>query len=293
MQLVEVKPLCKSEDDVIERCGEADVLLVQWAPITRRVLEALPGVKCVIRYGIGVNNIDLDAAKELRVTVANVPSYCLEEVSNHALAMILSLGRRIPQDHHQIVQGGWGIGPFRPIPAFSDLTLGLVGYGAIGRRVAKKARVFGFRIIAFDPYVSTVTFEEQGVERVDRDTILRTADIVSLHCPLIPETQHMISRKTIPMMKRGVLLINTARGPLVSEKDLVEALENGQIGGAGLDVFEEEPLPAGSPLRAFPNVILTSHAASVSEKAVEMLQIRAAEGARDFLTGKRPESVLV
>lgn len=292
-QLHEAKPICKTEDDVINRCGEADALLVQWAPITRRVLQSLPQVKCVVRYGIGVNNIDLKAAKELGVTVANVPGYCLEEVSNHALAMILSLGRRIPQDHDQIVRGGWGIGPFRPIPAFSDLTLGLMGYGAIGRKVAAKAKAFGFRVMAFDPFAPDSAFNEGGVERVDRDAILRTADIISLHCPLFPETQHMISRKTIAMMKPGVLLINTARGPLVSERDLVEALKNGQIGGAGLDVFEEEPLPAGSPLRDFPNVILTSHAASVSERATKLLQIKAAEAARDFFQGKRPESNLM
>ncbi|MCL5671050.1 MAG: C-terminal binding protein [Acidobacteria bacterium] len=292
-QLHEAKPICKTEDDVIERCGKADALLVQWAPITRRVLQSLPQVKCVVRYGIGVNNIDLKAAKELGVTVANVPGYCLEEVSNHAVAMILSLGRRIPQDHDQIVRGGWGIGPFRPIPAFSDLTLGLMGYGAIGRKMAAKAKVFGFHVIAFDPFAPDSAFNEGGVDRVDRDAILRTADIISLHCPLLPETQHMISRKTIAMMKPGVLLINTARGPLVKEEDLVEALKSGQMGGAGLDVFEEEPLRAGSPLRDFPNVILTSHAASVSERAIELLQIKAAEAVRDFLQGKRPESGLV
>ncbi len=292
-QLVEAKPPCKTEDEVIERCGEGDALLVQWAPITQRVLQSLPRVKCVVRYGIGVDNIDLEAAKKLGVTVANVPTYCVEEVSNHALAMILALGRRIPQDHNQIVKGGWGVRQFRPIPAFSDLTLGLIGYGAIGQAVAKKAKVFGFRIVAFDPYTPDAAFTEQGVERAARDAILRMADIISLHCPLVPETRHLISRKTIAMMKRGVLLINTARGPLVSEEDLIEALKNGQIGGAGLDVFEKEPLPAESSLRDFPNVILTSHAASVSERATELLQIKAAEGARDFLQGKRPESVLV
>jgi D-3-phosphoglycerate dehydrogenase / 2-oxoglutarate reductase len=292
-QLLEAKPVCKTEDEVIERCGGARVLLVQWAPITRRVLQFLPHVKCVVRYGIGVNNIDLNAAKELGVAVANVATYCLEEVSNHALAMILSLGRRIPQDHHQIVHGGWGVRRFSPIPAFSDLTLGLVGFGAIGRRVAKKARAFGFRIIAFDPYAPDTAFDEHGVKRIELDTLLRTADIISLHCPLLPETRHMINRKSIAMMKRGALLINTARGPLVSEGDLVGALKSGQIGGAGLDVFEEEPLPAASPLRGFSNIILTSHAASVSDKATETLQIKAAEGARDFLQGKRPMTALL
>lgn len=292
-QLLECTPNCKTEDEVVAHCGEAEVLLVQWAPITRHVLRSLPRVKCVVRYGIGVNNIDLEAAKERRVTVANVPTYCLEEVSNHALAMILSLCRRIPQDHHQIVRGGWGVRRFRPIPAVSDLTLGLIGYGAIGRKMAEKGKVFGFRIIVFDPYAPDKAFPTQVPERVSWDTLLSRADIISLHCPLVPETQHMICRKAISMMKPGVLLINTARGPLVKEEDLIEALKNGKVGGAGLDVFEEEPLPAVSPLRDFSNVILTSHAASVSEKATSILQVKAAEAARDFLQGRQPESVLV
>ena len=126
---------------------------MQWAPITRRVLKSLPKLKGIVRYGVGVDNIDLDAARELRIGVANVPTYCLEEFSNHAMAMMLSLARRIPQDHSGIAHGGWGVGPFLPIPAFLDMTLGLVGFGAIARRVAKKAQAFGFRIMAADPYL--------------------------------------------------------------------------------------------------------------------------------------------
>jgi D-3-phosphoglycerate dehydrogenase len=292
-QLEEVKPDCKTEDDVIRKCGDADVLLVQWAPITRRVLEALPRARCVVRYGIGVDNIDLEAAKDLRVTVANVPDYCIEEVSDHALTMICSLCKRIPQDHDQIKKGGWGIGPFLPIPAFSDLTLGLVGFGAIARRVADKAKAFGFRIIACDPFVMESVFSDRGVDRVNKETLLSVADVISLHCPLVPETTHLINQETIAMMKQGALIINTARGPLVNETHLTAALANGRIRGAGLDVFEVEPLPADSPLRGFSNVILTSHAAAVSEKAVHMLEVKAATAARDFLAKGRLARALV
>ena len=292
-QLEEAKPLCKTADDVIARCGGADVLLVVWAPITREVLKALPRVKCIVRYGVGVDNFDLAAAKELGVTAVNVPDYCVEEVSNHTLAMILSLGRRIPQDHNQIRQGKWGINPFRPIPAFSDMALGLAGFGKVGRMVARKASVFGFRIIAFDPLAPDSIFVDSGVERVDLNTLFKTAGVISLHCPLVPETRHLINHETISMMKQGVILINTSRGAVVKETDLIEALKSGKVGGAGLDVFEKEPLAADSPLRTLPNVILTSHAASVSEKAVEILQTKAAEAARDFLQGKRPQSALV
>ena len=137
-----IQPICKTEDDIIRTCGDADALLVQWAPVTRRVLEALPKVRCIVRYGVGVNNFDLDAAKDLGVVAANVPDFCLDEVANHAMAMILSLVRRIPQDHHQILQGGWGVNPFRPIYAPTELTLGLVSFGKIARNLARKAAVF-------------------------------------------------------------------------------------------------------------------------------------------------------
>jgi D-3-phosphoglycerate dehydrogenase len=291
--LEEIKPNCKSEEEVIESCGRADVLLVQWAPITRRVLEALPRVRGVVRYGIGVDNIDVQAAKELGRMVSNVPNYCQEEVSDHALAMILSLARRIPHDHDQIKRGGWGVGPFLPIPAFSDLTLGLAGLGSIARKVSEKAKPFRFRQIAFDPFAPADVFANCGVERVNRETLLRSADIISLHCPLLPETRHMINADAIAQMKPGVILVNTARGPLVNEADLAASLKAGKIAGAGLDVFEKEPLAADSPLRALSNVILTSHAASVSTRAVELLQIQAAEAARDILLGKRPAGALV
>jgi D-3-phosphoglycerate dehydrogenase len=288
----EIQPICKTEDDVIQRCTGVDVLLVQWAPVTRRVLEALPEVKCVVRYGIGVDNIDVAAARELGRTVANVANYCFEEVSNHAVAMIISLGRRIPHDHYQIAHGGWGVKALLPIPAFSDLTLGLIGFGSIARRVAAKAKVFDFHLIASDPFVPESAFQENGVQRVDLDTLLKTADLITLHCPLLPDTRHLIRHDSIEKMRPRTILINTSRGPLIKEEDLIEALKSGKLAGAGLDVFEVEPLPAQSPLRALPNVLLTSHAASVSERARQKLQILAADAARDFLQGKRPAGTL-
>ena len=288
-----VQPICKTEEDIIRTCGDADALLVQWAPVTRRVLEALPRVRCIVRYGVGVNNFDLDAAKDLGVVAANVPDFCVEEVSNHAMAMILSLCRRIPQDHQQILKGGWGVNPFRPIPAPTEVTLGLVSFGKIARCLARKAAAFGFPMVAYDPLLDPAVFAEYGVTSVGFEELLGVSDIVSLHCPLIPATTHLINRETIAKMKPGAILVNTSRGPVVEEPALIEALRSGQIGGAGLDVFEEEPLPAGSPLREFPNTILTSHAASVSEKAVENLQRKAGEAVRDFLLGKDPVSRLV
>jgi D-3-phosphoglycerate dehydrogenase len=293
MTLQEVKPACKTEDEVIERCKDADALIVQWAPITRRVLDALPKVKGVVRYGIGVDNIDVKGAKEAGRMVSNVPNYCQEEVSDHTLSMMLSLARRIPHDHNSIAHGGWGIGPFLPVPAFSDLTLGLIGFGSIAKKVSQKAKPFRFKQIAYDPMAKDEGFKENGVERVELDDLLQRADIISLHCPMMPSTHHIINAAAIAKMKPGVIFINTARGPLVNEADLISALQSGKIVGAGLDVFEKEPLPVDSPLRAMSNVILTSHAASVSVRAVEQLQIQAAEAARDILLGKRPAGALV
>ena len=290
--LDEIQPICKTEDDIIRTCTAADMLLVQWAPVTRRVLEALPNVRCIVRYGVGVNNFDLDAARDLGVIAANVPDFCVDEVADHALAMILSLCRRIPQDHHQIAHGGWGVNEFRPIYALSELTLGLVGFGKIARNLARKASALGFSIIAYDPYVDGSLFAEHGVKRVKLRDLLSRADVVSLHCPLLTETTHLINRETIGLMKKGAILVNTSRGPVVDEQALIDALREGRIGGAGLDVFEQEPPAVDSPLRSFNNVILTSHAASVSEKAVETLQRKAAEAARDFLQGKMPVSRL-
>ncbi len=290
--LEEVKPICKTEDDIIRTCKGAQALLVQWAPVTARVLDALPELRCIVRYGVGVDNFDLPAAKARGVIAANVPDYCVEEVSNHALALALSLARRIPQDHAQLRQGGWGVGPFRPIPAFSDLTIGVVSLGRIARRVIEKAKTFGFRAVAFDPLLPDTAFAQCGAERVDFDALLAQADILSLHCPLVPETRHLIQAETLACMKKGAILINTSRGPVVKEADLVEALRSGQLSGAGLDVFEVEPLPADSPLRSLPNAVLSSHAASVSERAVVMLQTKAAQAALDFLQGRRPASAL-
>ncbi len=288
-----VSPICKTEDDVIRTCAQADVLLVQWAPITRRVMQNLSRLRGIVRYGVGVNNLDLDAARDLGIAIASVSGYCRDEVSDHTLAFILALGRRMIQDHANIGRGGWGIQDSVPIRAFRDTTLGLVGFGEIARHVARKASVFGFRIIASDPFQPAKIFEQAGVERCDLDTVLSSSDILSLHCPLLPETQHLIRRDSIAKMRNGVILINTSRGPVINGSDLIAALQSGHIAAAGLDVFEQEPPPLDSPLRSMPNVFLTSHAASISTRAVVLLQVKAAEAARDILLAKKPEGALV
>ena len=173
------------------------------------------------------------------------------------------------------------------------MTLGLVGFGEIARHVARKASVFGFRLIASDPFQPAKVFEDAAVERCDLDTVLSSSDILSLHCPLLPETRHLICRDSIAKMRNGVILINTSRGPVVNGSDLIVALQSGQIAAAGLDVFEQEPPPIDSPLRSMPNVFLTSHSASVSSRAIVLLQVKAAEAARDILLARKPEGALV
>lgn len=293
ISLREVDPYCRTEDDVIANCADADALIVLYAPITRRVLESLPSVKCIVRMGIGVNNFDLDACRDLGVCAANVPDYCIEEVSDHALAMLLALARRLPHHHNSILRGEWNVNAFRPMPALRDMTLGLVGFGKLARALSRKARVFDFRLIAVDPLAADSLFAEYDVTRTDLDTLLAESDAVSLHCPLLPETQNLIDRAAIAKMKDGAILVNTARGPVVNESDLADALSSGKLAGAGLDTFEIEPLAMDSPLRQLTNVLLTSHSAWVSEKAMDTLQTMAAEAARDFLLGKRPYSALV
>jgi D-3-phosphoglycerate dehydrogenase len=287
--LIEVSPACATEDDVIERCKEAQVLLVQKAPITKRVMEALPGLKGLVRYGIGVDVIDLDAARALHIGVANVPTYCLEEVSNHAIAMILSLARRIPQEHHGIVHGRWRTSQ-QWLPAISDMTLGLVGFGGIAQLVARKAQAIGFQVQATDPNLSDALFREMAVRRVSFEEVLTTSNAISIHCPLLPSTRHLIDEKAIERMKENVILVNTSRGPIIHEADLIAALEKGKVSGAGLDVFEQEPLEEESPLRTMANVILTGHTASYSIRSLVTLQVQAAQAAVGFLRGEKPMS---
>lgn len=291
--LDEIQPICKTEDDIIRTCAEADALLVQWAPVTRKVLEALPKVKCIVRYGVGVNNFDLEAAKALGVCACNVPDYCVDEVSTHTLGMILALARRMPHDTNNIRSGGYGMAKLIPFDSLQGQKLGLVSFGRIAREVARKARVFGLQVQAYDPFIPDSVFAESNASRVDLETLITTSDIISLHCPLVRETSHLINRESIARMKDHAMIVNTSRGPVIEEPALIEALRSGKLSGAALDVYEVEPLAADSPLRQLDNVLLTSHSASYTEQSMRLLQTKAGEAVRDFFQGKRPTTALV
>jgi D-3-phosphoglycerate dehydrogenase len=277
---------CRSEDDVIAAASEATALLVQWAPITERVLRALPALRAVVRYGIGVDNIDLAAARRLRVAVANVPDYCIDEVADHTFALALTQARQIPATDRRLRGGAWKITPPAPMPAFREMNFVTLGLGRIGRAVLARARVFGFATSAYDPHLPDSVFTDAGVRRLSLEQALASADILSLHLPLVAETRRLVSAERLAAMRPSAILINTSRGGLVDTVALAAALEAGRLAGAGLDVFEEEPLAAAHPLRTCANAVLTSHTAWYSEASVRTLQRLAAEEAVRGLRGE-------
>jgi len=268
---------CRTEDEVIAATPGAAALLVQWAPVTERVLCTLTDCKVIVRYGIGVDNIDLAAAKRLGVPVANVPDYCIDEVADHTLAHVLALGRQLVTTDRRLRAGGWKITPPAPMPAFRDMTFVTLGFGRIGRAVLARAQAFGFKLAAYDPNLPEEVFREASVQRLTREEAFATADVLSLHMPLIPATRHLVAADQLATMRRTAVIVNTSRGGLIDTRALAAALAEGRIAGAGLDVFEEEPLPASHPLLQCPNAVLTSHTAWFSEASVQRLQRLAAE----------------
>jgi D-3-phosphoglycerate dehydrogenase len=282
---------CRSEDDVLAIARDADALMVQWAPITRRVMEQLTRCRIISRYGVGVDMIDLQAARDLGIHVVNVPDYCMEEVASQTLCFLLTLGRQIFRVDRLMRQGLWNlVDAVRPIIRFSSQTLGVVGVGRIGKRVAQLAAPLGIRILGYDIQPPK---EPGPVQLVDFETLVRESDYLSLHCPLTEATRHLINPQVLRKMKPGAFLINMSRGGLVDTAALVEALSRGQIAGAALDVFEQEPLPAEHPLRRLDNVILTPHMASWSLDAAAQLRRDTARYVVEFFQGKAiPPSLL-
>jgi D-3-phosphoglycerate dehydrogenase / 2-oxoglutarate reductase len=258
-------------DLAVEREAVA-ILAGPIVPLDRDHLGRLTACRAVVRYGVGLDNVDLAAADDLGIAVGNVPEYGHEEISNHAIALLLALSRRLFAFDRAVRLGGAGVPTPESVSRLSRLTLGLVGLGRIGRHVARKAQAFGLEVVAYDPYAAPA----EDVELVELDALLRRADVVSLHVPLTPETRHMID---VGKMKDGALLINIGRGGLVDEDAVAAALRSGRLAGAALDVTEIEPLPLSSPLLDAPNVILTPHVAWVSDVALEDLRRLTAEAA--------------
>lgn len=282
-----VKAQCKTEDEVIKQAKHADAILNQYAPISRRVIESLENARVISRYGVGVNTIDLDAANEKGITVANVPDYGMEEVSNHALALLLSWARKVPLLNNEVKKGNWDFKACVPIHRFNNQTVGVLGFGRIPRRFIEKVKPLGFKLAAYDPFVSAEDMESAGVQKMELDEIIREADYLSVHVPLIKDTFHLLNADRFSQMKKNAVIINTARGPIIDEKALIEALEKGVIAGAALDVAEEEPISIDSPLLYMDNVIITPHSAWYSEEAMVELRQKAAKNIVQVLKGEK------
>jgi D-3-phosphoglycerate dehydrogenase len=271
---------CRTEDEVLAIAGDADAVMVQWAPISRRVIEQLTKCQIISRYGVGVDMIDLEAARDHHIPVANVPDFCVEEVATHTLGFLVALGRKIIMQDRLMRQGLWKVvDAIRPVNRFRNQTLGLVGLGRMGKRVAEMAAPLGMRILGYDIQPPK---DPVPVRLADFETVIRESDFLSLHCPLTKDTLHLINAEVLAKMKPGAFLINMARGGVVDTAALLEALSRGQIAGAALDVFEQEPLPPDHPLTKMDNVILTPHLASYSLEAIKQLREDTARNVVEF-----------
>ena len=279
----------REEDDLIRACKDADGLMNQYALLTRRVLENLPNCKVISRYGVGVDSIDLKAATDLGIIVANVPDYCMDEVSNQTIAMILTLIRKTAFFDRKVKSNQWDFHLGAPIYRIHGKTLGLIGCGRNGLEVAKKISAFGVKVIAFDPYLQKVG---EGVELTDFDSVLKKSDFISIHCPLNESTRHLIGEKEFQKMEKKPIIINTSRGPIIDEAALIRALTRGQVSGAGLDVLEKEPPDPQNALLRMENVILSPHVSFYSVEAISELKRRTAETVSSVLLGQWPRSVV-
>jgi D-3-phosphoglycerate dehydrogenase len=267
-------------------CEDADAVLFRRIEMTAELIRRLRKCKVLLRYGVGTDNVNVQTATEAGIIVGHVPSYCLDEVSSHAIGLLLACVRRIVRTHQKMERGEWDVHRNEPVWRTAGKTLGLVGFGQIGQAVARKLAGWGLRILAHDPFV-----ESAPVELVDLETLCRESDYISIHAPLLPETRHLIGAKQFARMKRGAILVNTARGPLVDTQALLEALGAGNVVQAALDVFEEEPLPANSILRSHSQIIVTDHVGWYSEESQIELQKTAAREAVAVCLGGLPQSM--
>ncbi|MCL6547668.1 MAG: C-terminal binding protein [Alicyclobacillus sp.] len=251
-------------------------------------LRAMKNVRILCVPGVGFNHVDVAAATELGMWVSHIPDYCTEEVADHTVAMLMYFHRSLGRMDRDVREGRWEPLSYTFNQRTGDVTVGLIGFGRIGRRVSEKLKGIGFHVAAYDPNVTEPVYSRHGAAGVSLDTLLRTSDFVSLHVPLSPASERLISAEVIARMKRGAFLINTCRGEIVDEAALVSALEAGQLGGAGLDVFSQEPLPAEHPLLSAPNVLLSPHSAYVTKQSIGELKVRTCAEVIRTLRGERP-----
>jgi len=273
--------------------ASAEGLIVQWHRVDGALMDRMPSLKIISRLGIGYDMIDVAAATERGIGVANTPSYCIEEVAAHTIAMIMTQARGLPAYDAALRVGEWKPVAARPMAVRpSQTTVSVLGFGRIGSLVARGCRALGFRVLVADPYAPAEAITAADCEPVAIDQAIAAADILTLHVPLTDATRHLIDAESIETMKPGAVIVNTCRGPLIDEDALVAALHSGRIGAAALDVFEAEPLAADAALRDAPNVLLTPHAAWYSPEALEDLPVHAAENIIRFLAGERVGAIV-
>ncbi len=281
-----------TEEEVMEAARDAHAIIHAISPLTRRVLGSLPRCLVISNYGIGVDTVDVAAATQEGIISANVPDFCLDEVSDTAMSLILAVTRKVVLLSNAVRRGIWDKSLAFPIHKFRGQTLGLLSFGNIARTLVAKAKAFGFQLIAYDPYVSQEVADPYGVRMVDLTTLLRQSDILSIHAPLTAQTRHMIGENEMRQMKPSAFLVNTGRGLVVDGKALYQALKEGWIAGAGLDVLEKEPPDPDEPLLSLDNVVFTPHYASYTEEAYLELRIKAAENVASVLRGEWPKYVV-
>jgi D-3-phosphoglycerate dehydrogenase len=278
---------CATAAEVVMAAQDTDVLLVQFAQVTSEAIERLAPTAAIVRYGLGLDNIDLAAARRKGVRVAYVPDYATGEVADHTAALALTALRKILPLDRSVREGRWDpVGISHPMLGFQQSVVGFVGFGRIGKEVHARLRPFGFRALVSDPYADESELKTLQVQSVDLDTLFATADLICLHAPLTPATKHLVNAERLQRMKATAVIVNTARGALIDTAALESALLENRIGGAALDVFEQEPLPLESPLRQLSNVILTPHAAWYSAQSALRVQALAADEVDRHLSGR-------
>ena len=287
---------CITEDEIIEAAKDADIILTSEVQFTRRVMEALPKCKLIIRTGVGYDEIDAEAATDNNIMVGNfrASEWCAEEMSNHAMVLLLACAKNLVLLNNAVKQGRWG----KSMPAIKQMvpihgqTLGVIGCGDIGRMIARKGQCFALKVLGYDPYVDKSLAKKQGITLVSLPELLRESDFVSVSTILNKETRHLMGEKEFKQMKPTAYFINTSRGPVVNEPALIKALQEKWIAGAGLDVFEKEPVDADNPLLKMDNVVVTPHSGSGSDTAGKQARIVLMRELDLFLSGKWPRNVV-
>lgn len=288
--------VCMSHDvdekTLIEVCKDADGIIVTYAEMTEKVIGSLEKCRIIARTGVGMNNINIPAATKKGIFLTNVVTPQVPDVANHAVALMLACAKKIVKLNNQVKKGIWDFASAVPVYRLNGRVLGLVGFGNIAREVAKRAKAFEMQVIAFDPYLPGEVFKDAGVTRVDFGELLTKSDFISIHVPLTESTRHMFGPEEFRAMKSSCFIINTARGPIIDEAALVEAIEKKQIAGAGLDVLATEFPGPDHPLFKFDDVVITPHSAYYSEECNLDLQRSAAGEVVRVLQGQRPVSLV-